>query len=282
MPIHDWSRVSAGGFHNFHQDWTIEIYRSLNRGILPPGYSAFTDLKVHGLEPDVSAIRTRHPDAPGGLAVAETPPRARLVARVETEASAYARRANRIVVRHEYGPVVAVVEVVSPGNKDSLPPSGHSRQRPSSSGPGVNLVVIDLFPRPRDPSIHHLIWGETDERAIRAAAGGQAADRRVLRYDGGTRGRRSGRGRRSATGCFALPRPRLVRADPVGTDLRRGVGGHGADPRASRDTGRICPVVIIAIASRACGTARSPRSPSRWPGRRSPPGSTSGPVGSGS
>ena len=38
MPIHDWTRVSAGIYHSFHQDWTIEICRTLNRGILPPGY----------------------------------------------------------------------------------------------------------------------------------------------------------------------------------------------------------------------------------------------------
>jgi hypothetical protein len=31
MPIHDWTRVPVGLFHHFHQDWTIEIARDLNR-----------------------------------------------------------------------------------------------------------------------------------------------------------------------------------------------------------------------------------------------------------
>ena len=30
MPIHDWSRVDAGTFHDFHQAWTIEIRNGLN------------------------------------------------------------------------------------------------------------------------------------------------------------------------------------------------------------------------------------------------------------
>ena len=84
MPIHDWTRVSAGGFHNFHQDWTIEICRTLNRGLLPPGYTALTDLKVEGVEPDVVGIRSgapASPNAPGGVAVADKPPRARQMAR---------------------------------------------------------------------------------------------------------------------------------------------------------------------------------------------------------
>src|SRR4051794_9039387 len=119
MPIHDWSRVEAGTFHDFHQDWTIEIRRTLNRGLLPPDYLAMTDQRVDGMEPDVIAVRAVVPQAPGGLAVADAPPRARQVARVESDAEAYARRANRIVVRHRLGPVVAVIEVVSPGNKDS-------------------------------------------------------------------------------------------------------------------------------------------------------------------
>jgi hypothetical protein len=38
MPIHDWTRVEAGDFHDFHQCWVVEIRNALNRGLLPPGY----------------------------------------------------------------------------------------------------------------------------------------------------------------------------------------------------------------------------------------------------
>ncbi len=164
MPIHDWTRVSAGGFHNFHQDWTIEIYRALNRGLLPPGYTAYTDLRASGWEPDVVTIQTRRPVVrTGGSAVADAPPGARQVARIESEAAAYARKANRIAVRHQFGHVVAILEVVSPGNKDSKQAIGAFLSKAIEFlRNGVNLVVVDLFPpTSRDPDgLHALIWDQ--------------------------------------------------------------------------------------------------------------------------
>jgi hypothetical protein len=167
MPIHDWTRITPGGFHTFHQDWTIEINRTLNRGLLPPGYTAFTDLRVNGWEPDVVAIQSSPSPRSGGIAVATAPPVAKQIARVETDSAAYARKANRIAIRHEFGNVVAIIEVVSPGNKDSAHAIRSFRAKAVEFlQTGVNLVVIDLFPpTPRDPNgIHEVIWRElTDE-----------------------------------------------------------------------------------------------------------------------
>jgi hypothetical protein len=148
MPIHDWTRVSSGGFHTFHQDWTIEICRT------------FTELKVEGLEPDVTSIRATGLPTPGGPAIAD-PPRDRQVARIESDSATYARKANRITVRHEFGAVVAVIEVVSPGNKDSRHGiRAFTEKVLQFLRAGVNLLVIDLFPPgPRDPAgIHQVIW----------------------------------------------------------------------------------------------------------------------------
>lgn len=172
MPIHDWTRVSAGGFHYFHQDWTIEICRTLNGGLLPEGYSALTDLRVVGWEPDVVAIRSPDPAGPGGLAVADAPPKARLVSRVETDAAVYARKANRIVIRHEFGDVVAVIEIVSPGNKDSAHAIRSFKTKlVEFLGSGVSLLVVDLIPpTPRDPNgIHAAIWAEFSDVPPEAA-----------------------------------------------------------------------------------------------------------------
>src|SRR5207253_10862769 len=98
MPIHDWTRVDAGLFHDFHQDWTIELRRSLNAGRLPPGYVAFADQQTGGPIPDVLTLNRRPQsigkrEPAGGLAVATAPPLARFV--VEVEEDTYARRANR-------------------------------------------------------------------------------------------------------------------------------------------------------------------------------------------
>src|SRR3954453_6958068 len=123
MPVHDWSRVDAGLFHDFHQSWSVEIKNALNGGLLPKGYYALVEQRVGGAEPDVIAVETGRgrkpkPDRGGTTALAD-PPRTRVVQTLEAEAAAYARRANRITVRHPLGAVVAVIEIVSPGNKGS-------------------------------------------------------------------------------------------------------------------------------------------------------------------
>jgi hypothetical protein len=40
MPVHDWTRVSAGTFHDFHCTWIPQIKNRLNEGVLPPEYYA--------------------------------------------------------------------------------------------------------------------------------------------------------------------------------------------------------------------------------------------------
>lgn len=163
MPIHDWTRVNAGTFHDFHQDWTIEIRRTLNRGVLPPGYIAMADQRVIGLEPDVTALQTQGPLPSGGLAVADAPPRVRQTARIQSGKANYARKGNRIAIRHARGKVVAIIEVVSPGNKDSVHAIGSFTDKVIDFlCKGINVVVIDLFPPgSHDPEgIHQAIWNK--------------------------------------------------------------------------------------------------------------------------
>jgi len=38
MPVHDWTKVGAGTYHNFHYRWITSIMDQLNSGILPSGY----------------------------------------------------------------------------------------------------------------------------------------------------------------------------------------------------------------------------------------------------
>src|SRR5437588_5256838 len=122
MPIHDWARVNANLFHDFHQTWTIAIRNALNSGLLPKGFSALVEQHAGGLVPDVIALQRRprpRPLAPseGGAVITATPPKARHVSRAEEEISA--ARGNRITIRHPLGRVVCVIEIVSPGNKGS-------------------------------------------------------------------------------------------------------------------------------------------------------------------
>jgi hypothetical protein len=162
MPIHDWTRVRPNRFHDFHQKWTVALCNALNAGPLPPGYFAMVEQKAGGPEPDVITLdltpRDR-PPTPPGVAVEVQPPRARFVAR--TEAAGYARKANRVTVRHPDGDVVAVIEIVSPGNKDSRHAiRAFARKAVAFLQAGVHLLIVDLFPPgPRDPQgIHKVIW----------------------------------------------------------------------------------------------------------------------------
>ena len=164
MPIHDWSQVDHGIFHDFHQAWTIEIRNALNGGVLPPGFFAMAEQVVAGPISDVVTLQ-RQPqrrgpaEQNGGLAVAEAPPLAAYVTSAEIEP--YAARANRIVVQHRLGRVVAVIEIVSPGNKNSQ----HALRSFVDKAydvlqQGIHLLIVDLFPpSPRDPQgIHKAIW----------------------------------------------------------------------------------------------------------------------------
>ena len=162
MPIHDWTRVRANRFHDFHQSWTIRIKDALNRDLLPDGYVAMAEQITGGPEPDVVTLSLPMKPgdgAAGGRAVADTPPQARHVA--QAEATIYARKANRITIRHPDGEVIAVIEIVSPGNKDSRHAvRSFARKAVEFLHAGVHLLIVDLFPpSKRDPQgVHKLIW----------------------------------------------------------------------------------------------------------------------------
>jgi hypothetical protein len=164
MPIHDWTRVRANRFHDFHQGWTIAIRNALNAGVLPPGYFAMAEQITGGPESDVITLELNAPsgpapETPAGVAVEAVPPKTRFV--TQTDAAWYARKANRVTVRHPDGDVVAVIEIVSPGNKDSRHAvRSFVRKAVQFLQAGIHLLIVDLFPpNPRNPQgIHKAIW----------------------------------------------------------------------------------------------------------------------------
>jgi hypothetical protein len=132
MPVHDWQKVPAGLFHHFHQDWSISICRRLNAGILSDGYDALVEQRAGGLEPDVVT-------------------------------DLYAQKANEVAIRSRLGRLVAMIEIVSPGNKANAHALRMFIEKTLAFlRQGINVAVIDLLPPSRrDPQgIHPLIWGE--------------------------------------------------------------------------------------------------------------------------
>lgn len=176
MPIHDWTRVGAGIFHDFHHEWISTIKRALNAGLLPPDYYALAEQIAGGLGPDVLTLETvgagpvrRNDDEPttagAGIALATTPPKVRFTASAETEQ--YARRRSRIAIRHASGDrVVAMLEIVSPGNKASRHAFRSFVEKAAELlEAGIHLLIVDLFPPGGfDPQgVHGAIWSEIVE-----------------------------------------------------------------------------------------------------------------------
>ncbi len=174
MPMHDWSRVQSGVYHNFHYRWIAAMVDRLNAGLLPQGLIAMAEQIVGGPEPDVVALQLSDfefaDSSAGGTAVMTevmAQPQTAFVLPLETER--YSRKANQVVIRHALGRVVAVIELVSPGNKDTRHAiRAFVEKAVDLIFDNINLLVIDPFPPgPRDPQgIHQAIWGEFTDQAF--------------------------------------------------------------------------------------------------------------------
>lgn len=169
MPVHDWNRVPPGIFHFFHNRWIGTISDLLNGGLLPPSYYAIGEQVTGNWEPDVLALQARGQDplpSPGGWQslhnVAVAPPQVDHIARTELET--YVRRQLTLVIRHTSGDrVVALTEIVSPGNKASRHALNMFVEKVVDAlYQGIHILVVDVCPSgPRDPDgIHGAIWSE--------------------------------------------------------------------------------------------------------------------------
>jgi hypothetical protein len=122
MPIHDWSRVDANLFHDFHQAWSVAIRTALNAGLLPKGYSALVE-NADQSQASPNRITIQRPLGRRVSAIEILSPR------------------DKLTQRSLQAMVDQIVRLV--------------RQ-------GIHVLVIDLFvPSLRAPAnIHHAIWSE--------------------------------------------------------------------------------------------------------------------------
>lgn len=165
--MHDWTKVPDGIYHAFHHGWIWAISEDLNAGLLPGDYYALPEQVAAGLGPDVLTLQERRTIGPdsGGVATA-SPPAARPHTRftAETEGEFFRRRKKSIAVRHVSGDrVVAVLEILSPGNK-STAHAFHALMQKALEllEHRVHLLLVDPFaPGKSDPEgIHAAIWAE--------------------------------------------------------------------------------------------------------------------------
>ena len=171
MPVHDWSRVDAGTFHDFHSSWIIHLKETLNEGLLPHGY--YAQAEQHTGRRTIADVLTLQVGEPGPIqttdrgpvAVADAPPNVsrKMVVRPPTSF----RLAQRTVTvrRRRDHRIVALIEIVSPANKDrARSVSEFADKVYDSLEHGCHLLVIDLLPPgPHDPQgMNFAIWENFD------------------------------------------------------------------------------------------------------------------------
>jgi hypothetical protein len=80
------------------------------------------------------------------------------------EANQYAAKAKAVTIRHVSNhQVVAMVEIISPGNKNNQNGlNAFVRKAREALAAGIHLLLVDLFPpSSRDPlGIHGAVWGD--------------------------------------------------------------------------------------------------------------------------
>jgi hypothetical protein len=184
MPMHDWTRIPSGIYHDFHGGWIYAIRGALNSGLLPKGYYALAEQVMRTIGPDVLTLHNPaangttngapHGTAnePGGVATATALPQAQ----IEETADRIVPPANRqLSIRHVSDhQMVAMIELVSPGNKASTSEfeSFVSKAR-MVLNEGIHLIVIDPFPpTKRDPNgVHAAIWDAMTGKPFTQPAG---------------------------------------------------------------------------------------------------------------
>jgi hypothetical protein len=176
MPVHDWTKVDAGVFHDFHCAWITHLKESLNGGLLPAGYYAQAEQHFGRSIPNVLTLHVPEaepvePASRGAVALAVAPPRVQK--RVLSPGATYRAMRRTLVIRRERRHrIVALVEIVSPGNKDRAGSVEDFLDKVNSAlMAGCHVVVVDLLPPgPNDPrGLHGALWdryGAEEEEEI--------------------------------------------------------------------------------------------------------------------
>lgn len=152
MPVHDWTRVFAGLFHDFHMSWVCELSRELNDHLLPSDHYALIE---------------RAPELTDDWWYSPTPSQGERVPDTLLEEEIYAYKTRSLVIHHERDErIIARLELLSPGHKSSWGAlQAFLTRSVAALTQGIHLLVLDLHPPgPRDPQgIHGVLWSKIVE-----------------------------------------------------------------------------------------------------------------------
>jgi Protein of unknown function (DUF4058) len=234
MPMHDWTKVPDGIFHAFHHRWITAISDTLNANMLPRTLYALPEQVAGGFGPDVLTLQVEEEDdsaegSGGGVATATRVLQPRPVSKItaQTEAEFYRRKKSAIAIRHVSGDrVVAMIEIVSPGNKASKNAvRSFVNKACELLEARIHLLLVDPFPpapsRPRWRSRSHL--GRGDRHRVPPARGQAAHARRLRVGHHHSRLPTEHRGRRQTSRHGVVPRTERLRDGPARSDLQHRV-----------------------------------------------------------
>ena len=149
MPIHDWTKVYPGIFHDFHQGWTVEIVSHINRAADGRGeYYALLERNVDVPVDHPMDARRRDELAPAHSAA-------------DRNAIAYLSNKNIVVLRDESDRIDAIIEFVAPGNKATQAEADRLIEKVVGLiARGIGVLLVDLFPATASApkSFHDMIW----------------------------------------------------------------------------------------------------------------------------
>jgi hypothetical protein len=176
--MHDWTKVSSGIYHDFHNAWITELRNALNDGLLPEQYYALGEQRAGEFGPDVLTLQSTNRDrdesgngrvsfGPGGdvsgmIALADAPPRSSVVQEAADEMDYYLSRQRRVEIHHISGDrIVALIELVSPANKRSQRDFDDFVDKVFAAfNEKIHVLIVDPFPSNVYNSfgIHSAIW----------------------------------------------------------------------------------------------------------------------------
>ena len=175
MPIHDWTRVTAGTWHAFHLSWIAEIQLALNGGLLPrkllrPGRA---DRRADG----AGCAHLADPGASRSSIEAEPPGGGWPSPLLRPGPDSSRSRDDRIRPQ-THGRSSSAMPAATGSSRSSSLSRRATRPRNSPSARlstklsrrslrGYHLLIVDLFPpTPRSQGIHAAIWAEFSDASF--------------------------------------------------------------------------------------------------------------------
>jgi hypothetical protein len=145
MPLHDWTRVIEGVWHDFHLAWITHLQAKLNQGGLPRDYYALSEGHAAEFQTAKSALLKSAQETAFYLALRRT------LAIRETNSDR----------------MVALVEMASPAIKQSPEAVANFVGKVTSAiRAGLHALLIDPFPPSEydEHGLHAVVWEALGER----------------------------------------------------------------------------------------------------------------------